>query len=113
MILPVDPDDGALVTANAEDNDTAFFGRIQVGDYKKPGQVAVRLARYDSKPDAIFYAFAQSDSRRASNVDGYRADVRVGMPAKGYVNFTWYRTDWQIGEDTTMDRWQLDYIFRF
>jgi hypothetical protein len=111
------PDPGAsrtpLASGTGSDNDTAFFGRIQVGDYKKPGQVAVRLSRYDSEPDAIFFAYAQSDTRRSSNVDGWRTDVRVGMPAKGYVNVTWYRTDWTLGDDTTMDRFQLDYIFRF
>ena len=29
------------------------------------------------------------------------------------MNVTWYRTEWKVGEDTTMDRWQFDYIFRF
>lgn len=112
-VLPVDPDDPPLVEVNAKEHDTAFFGRLQVGDYKKPGQVAVRLARYDSGPDAIFFAYAQSDSRRASNVDGYRTDVRIGMPRNDYVNVTWYHTDWKFGEDTTMDRLQVDYIFKF
>ena len=102
-----------LTTANASENDTAFFGRIQIGDYKKPGQVAVRLSRYDSKPDAMFFAYAQSDTRRATNVDGYRVDVRIGMPMKDFINLTWYQTDWTLGEDTTMDRWQVDYIFNF
>jgi len=111
------PDPGTsrtpLASGTGSDNDTAFFGRIQVGDYKKLGQVAVRLSRYDSKPDAIFFAYAQSDTRRASNVDGWRTDVRVGLPANSHVNVTWYRTDWSIGDDTTMDRFQFDYIFRF
>ncbi len=111
-ILPVDGED-ALAFGRGTDNDTAWFGRIQVGDYKKPGQVALRLSRYDSRPDAMFFAYSQSDSRRASNLDGYRTDVRVGMPKKGYINVTWYRTDWTIGEDSTMHRWQLDYVFRF
>lgn len=110
--LPGDPVT-PLVTANASENDTAFFGRIQVGDYKKPGQVAVRFSRYDSKPDAMFFAYSQSDSRRSTNVDGYRADVRIGMPMKDFINLTWYQTDWTLGEDTTMDRWQVDYIFNF
>lgn len=110
-----DPGDSPvpLASGTGSDNDTAFFGRVQFGDYKKPGQVAVRISRYDSKPDAIFFAYAQSDTRRSSNVDGWRTDVRVGMPAKGYVNFTWYQTDWTLGDDTTMDRFQLDYIFKF
>jgi hypothetical protein len=102
-----------LAVANASDNDTAFFGRIQIGDYKKPGQVAVRFSRYDSKPDAMFFAYSQSDTRRSTNVDGYRADVRIGMPMKDFINLTWYQTDWTLGEDTTMDRWQVDYIFNF
>jgi hypothetical protein len=108
-----DGDPEPLVTANAADNDTAFFARFQIGDYKRPGQVAVRLSRYDSKPDAIFFAYAQSDTRRSSNVDGYRADVRIGMPMKSFFNITYYRTDWTLGEDTTMNRWQVDYIIRF
>ena len=114
-ILPAVPGDPVmpLAVANSSDNDTAFFGRIQVGDYKKPGQVAVRFSRYDSKPDAMFFAYSQSDTRRSTNVDGYRADVRIGMPMKDFINLTWYQTDWTIGESTTMDRWQVDYIFNF
>ncbi len=111
-ILPVD-DTAPLALGRGIDNDNAWFGRIQVGDYKKPGQVALRVSRYDSRPDAIFFAYAQSDTRRGSNVDGYRADVRVGMPKKGYINVTFYRTDWTIGDDSTMHRWQLDYVFIF
>ncbi len=111
-VLPVD-DTEPLVLGRGTDNDTAFFGRIQVGDYKKPGQVALRVARYDSRPDAMFFAYAQSDTRRASNVDGYRADLRVGMPKDGFINVTYYRTDWTIGEDSTMNRWQFDYVFTF
>lgn len=112
------PDPGSssrepLASGVGSDNDTAFFGRVQVGDYKKPGQVAVRLSRYDSEPDAKFFAYIQSDTRRASNVDAWRADVRIGTPAKGFVNVTWYGTDWTIGDDTTMNRFQFDYIFRF
>jgi hypothetical protein len=112
-ILPVSKEDPVLALGRGTDNDTAWFGRVQLGDYKKPGQVAIRLSRYDSQPDAIFFAYAQSDSRRASNVDGYRTDLRIGMPKSGYVNVTWYRTNWTVGDDTTMDRWQLDYIFKF
>jgi hypothetical protein len=118
-ILPVDasfpvtdPAD-ALATGNPTDNDTGMFWRIGVGGYKKPGEVEVRISRYDSKPDAMFFAYAQSDTRRASNVDGYRADLRIGMPKKGFINVTYYNTDWTLGEDTTMHRWQFDYIFKF
>jgi hypothetical protein len=96
-----------------DDNDTGMFARLQVGDYKKPGQVAVRVSRYDSEPDALFYAWVQSDTRRGSNVDGYRADVRIGMPLNGHINVTYYDTDWNVGDDTTMHRWQLDYIQKF
>jgi hypothetical protein len=35
------------------------------------------------------------------------------MPKKGYVNVTWYHTNWTVGDDTTMDRWQLDYVLSF
>ncbi len=112
-ILPVSDEDALLALGRGTDNDTAWFGRIQVGDYKEPGQVAIRISRYDSKPDAIFFAYAQSDSRRSSNVDGYRTDLRIGMPKRGYVNVTWYRTNWTIGDDSTMDRWQFDYILSF
>jgi len=112
-ILPVDGDDPTLVTGNPADNDTAFFGRIQVGDYKKPGQVAVRLSRYDAEPDSMFFAWSQSDSRRSSNVDGYRVDFRVGLPKKTHVSVTWYQTDWALGADTTMDRWQADFVAKF
>jgi hypothetical protein len=108
-------DAGTIIVGglNSKDNDTGYFTRLQVGDYKKPGQVAVRLTRYDSEPDAIFYAWVQSDTRRGSNVDGERLDVRIGMPFKNYINVTWYHTDWKRGQDTTMDRWQFDYIFKF
>jgi hypothetical protein len=104
---------GTVVSGTGDSNDTAVFARAQVGDYKKPGHVAVRYAYYDSEPDAVFYAFVQSDTRRGSNVDGGRLDVRVGMPLKGYINVTWYHTDWKIGDDTTMHRWQADYVFKF
>jgi hypothetical protein len=108
-------DEGTILVGglNSEDNDTGYFARVQVGDYKKPGQVAVRLSRYHSEPDAIFYAWVQSDTRRGSNVDGERLDIRIGMPLKQYINVTWYHTDWMEGDDTTMDRWQFDYIFKF
>jgi hypothetical protein len=113
-ILPAGDIGGTpLAVGRGTDNDTAYFARLQVGDYKKPGQVAVRVSRYDSNPDAIFFAYSQSDTRRSSNVDGWRTDVRVGMPAKNFINVTWYHTDWMIGDGTTMDRLQVDYIFKF
>ncbi|MDQ7086421.1 MAG: putative porin [Acidobacteriota bacterium] len=71
--------------ANGEgkNNDSAYFARLQIGDYKKPGQMAFRLSRYYSEPDAIFYAWTQSDSTRGSNLDGYRFDYRVGLHSGG------------------------------
>jgi hypothetical protein len=113
VILPVASDRDALAVGRGVDNDTAWFGRIQLGDYRKPGQVALRFSRYDSKPDAMFFAYSQSDSRRSSNVNGYRVDLRVGMPRNDYVNVTWYNTRWTRGADSTMNRWQFDYIFNF
>jgi hypothetical protein len=112
-ILPVGDGGEVLAYGRGTDNDTAWFGRIQVGDYKKPGQVAIRFSRYDSKPDAIFFAYGQSDARRSSNVDGYRTDFRIGLPKSSYINFTWYNTNWTLGDDTTMNRLLLDFIFPF
>lgn len=112
-ILPVGDGGEELVYGRGTDNDTAWFGRIQVGDYKKPGQIALRFSRYDSKPDAIFFAYGQSDARRSSNVDGHRTDFRIGLPKSSYINFTWYRTNWTLGDDTTMNRIFLDFIFPF
>jgi hypothetical protein len=113
----LEADDGMLVPLVSDlvsdENDTAFYGRVQVGDYKKPGQVAVRFTRYDSKPDAMFYAWVQSDTKRGTNLEGNRFDLRIGMPKKAYINVTWYNTDWKYGDDPTMDRWQADYIFKF
>jgi hypothetical protein len=97
----------------SDENDSAYYARIQVGDYKKPGRMAFRYTRYDSKPDAMFYAWVQSDTKRGTNVEGNRVDFRIGMPKKAYINVTWYNTDWKYGDDPTMDRWQFDYIFKF
>jgi hypothetical protein len=111
--FPVVDPDVPLATGIPSDNDTGLFARVQFGDYKKPGDIAVRVSRYDSEPDAMFFAYAQSDSRRSSNVDGWRADFRIGMPMQGFINITYYNTDWKLGEGTTMHRWQFDYIFKF
>jgi hypothetical protein len=35
------------------------------------------------------------------------------MPRQDYINVTWYNTRWTRGSDSTMNRWQFDYIFRF
>jgi hypothetical protein len=97
----------------SDENDKGYYARVQLGDYKKPGQVAIRLTKYKSEPDAIFYAWVQSDTRRGSNVDGERVDVRIGMPMNAHVNVTFYNTDWEKGTDTTMRLWQFDYILEF
>ncbi len=96
-----------------KDYDTAYFARVQIGDYKKPGQMAFRASLYYSEPDALFYAFTQSDTTRSSNLNGLRFDYRLGLHSKGYLNFTWYQTDVEVGESATMDRWQVDYILKF
>jgi hypothetical protein len=96
-----------------KDNDTGYFARVQLGDYKEKGQVMVRYSRYYSEPDALFYVFTQSDTTRASDVDGHRFDLRIGYVKKSYFNITWYHTDAVYAEVPTMDRWQMDYIVRF
>ena len=112
--LGIDPTtEGQSSLSTGEDNDTGWFFRLQVGDYKKFKQMAFRYSRYDSKPDALFYAFTQSDTIRASNVEANRFDFRIGMPLKSYINVTWYNAKPKTGFDDTMDRWQVDYIFRF
>ena len=40
-----------------KDYDTGYFMRLQVGDYKKKGQMMFRASRYYSEPDALFYVF--------------------------------------------------------
>jgi hypothetical protein len=95
------------------DNDTAYYFRAAVGSYSAPGDFEGRFTYYYSEPDALFYAFVQSDTGRSTNVKGPRFDVRIGMPARTFVNFTYYRTSPVLGEDTTLNRWQLDYILRF
>lgn len=114
---------------NSKDNDTAYYSRFQIGDYKRPGQMAFRFAIYQSEPDAMFFPYVQSDTRRGTNVDGYRFDYRIGMPVGTWINVTWYHTDYNIPinpvpldaadipglsvDAETMDRLQIDYIFRF
>jgi hypothetical protein len=96
-----------------EDQDTAWFARLSVGDDGDPGGSEVRLTRYYSEPDALFYVFVQSDTRRASNADGYRVDYRYRIAPWGKINVTWYHTDDAVGDSPTMDRWQLDFIAAF
>jgi hypothetical protein len=93
--------------------DTGYFVRLQIGDYKKKGQMMFRASRYYSEPDAIFYVFAQSDTTMASDVDGYRFDFRLGYVKKSYFNFTWYHTKPVYALFPDMDRLQVDYIIVF
>ena len=93
--------------------DTGYFVRLQVGDYKKRGQMMFRASRYYSEPDALFYVFAQSDTTMASDVDGYRFDFRLGYIKKSYFNFTWYHTKTVYSLFPDMDRLQVDYIIAF
>lgn len=95
------------------DYDTAYFVRLEVGDYKRKGQMMVRASRYYSEPDALFYVFAQSDTTMASDVDGYRLDFRLGYVKKSYFNVTWYHTKPVFAFVPTMDRLQVDYIIVF
>ena len=96
-----------------EDYNQGYFARVQLGDYKEKYQPMFRYTRYYSEPDAIFYVFAQSDTTRASDVDGHRFDFRLGFVKKSYFNFTWYRTKPVYAEVPTMDRFQMDYVIRF
>jgi hypothetical protein len=96
-----------------EDYNRGYFARIQVGDYKHRFQPMFRYTRYYSEPDALFYVFTQSDTLRASDLDGHRVDFRLGMVKKSYFNFTWYHTKPVYAVSPTMDRFQLDYIIDF
>ena len=98
---------------HGKDNDTGYFVRLQIGDYKKKGQMMFRASRYYSEPDALFYVFAQSDTTMASDVDGYRLDFRLGYVKKSYFNFTWYHTKPVYSLFPDMDRLQVDYIIVF
>ena len=95
------------------DNDTGYFGRVQVGDYKKRGHLAFRYSYYYSEPDALFYVFTQSDTGRGSDAEAHRFDLRLGFIAKSYFNLTWYNTRPVYTKDETINRWQLDYIVKF
>jgi hypothetical protein len=96
-----------------KENDTGYLLRLQVGDYKKKGQMMFRASRYYSEPDALFYVFAQSDTTMASDVDGYRLDFRLGYVKKSYFNITWYHTKTVYSLFPDMDRLQVDYIIVF
>jgi len=109
----IDPTVGASSLSTGKDNDSGWYLRVQVGAYDKFRRMAFRFSRYDSKPDALFYAFTQSDTIRASNVEANRLDFRIGMPLEGFINVTWYNARPKTGVDDVMNRWQFDYIFRF
>jgi hypothetical protein len=96
-----------------QEYNTGYFVRLQIGDYKKKGQMMFRASRYYSEPDALFYVFAQSDTTMASDVDGYRFDFRLGYVKESYFNFTWYHTKTVYSLFPDMDRLQVDYIIVF
>ena len=95
------------------ENNNAFFFRIVADQGREPGQVRLLFTYFYSEPDAILYAFMQSDTRRASNLVGTRTDLRIRMPAGTYFNISWYRTRPNLGEATTMNRWLIDYVMGF
>lgn len=97
----------------ASENDTATFFRIETGGYNEYGRMQFRYSHYYSQPDALFYAYMQSDTSRASNLNAHRVDWRLGMPARTFINVTYYRTNPAAGEDPVTNRWQFDYIIRF
>lgn len=97
----------------AADEDTGYFARVQAGDSKDPGQLALRYSYYVAEPDALFYVFTQSDTSRSSDVEAHRFDLRIGFVARSYFNLTWYHTRPSYAEDEPLDRWQVDYIVRF
>lgn len=96
-----------------EEYNKGYFARVQVGDYKEKYQPMFRYTRYYSEPDAIFYVFTQSDTTRASDLDGHRFDFRLGFVKRSYFNLTWYHTNPVYDSAPTMDRFQMDYIVRF
>lgn len=108
---------GTEIRADAQgkgsENKNAFFFRIAADQGREPRQVRIRFTYYYSQPDAFLYAFAQSDTRQASNLNGTRVDLRIGMPARTYFNISWYRTKPKLGEATTMNRWLIDYVMGF
>ena len=96
-----------------DDNDTAYFARVAVGDYKKKGQVQFRLTRYDADPDAFIYLNAQSDTERGSNLEAWRGDFRVGLPMGSSIHVTYYRSEPKLGFDEEMNRLQVDWQIGF
>ena len=104
---------GTGAQGTGSDNDAGFFFRAAVGGGRNFGDLAIRFTYYYSQPDAILYAYTQSDTRRASNLNGTRVDFRIAMPAGQSLNFTWYHTNPELGEAVTMDRLFVDYVLGF
>jgi hypothetical protein len=104
---------GTGAQGTGTDNDTGFFFRAAIGGGRNVGDLAIRFTYYYSQPDSILYAYTQSDTRRASNLNGTRVDFRVAMPAGQSLNFTWYRTEPELGEAATMNRLFVDYVLGF
>ena len=93
----------------ASNNDAAYFLRGSLGRFDTFKRLQVRYTYYYSEPDALVFAYAQSDTRRASNLDGHRIDVRVGMPARSFFHLTYYRTYTSLGESPVYQSWFFDY----
>ena len=104
---------GTGAQGTGKDNDTGLFFRAALGGGRNFGDLAIRFTYYYSQPDAILYAYTQSDTRRSSNLNGTRVDFRVAMPAGQSLNFTWYRTEPELGEAVTMNRLFVDYVLGF
>ena len=102
---------GALGVAS--DNDSAYFLRGSLGRFDAFKRLQLRYTYYHSEPDALVFAYAQSDTRRSSNLDGHRVEVRLGMPANTFFHVTYYRTHTSLGESPVYESWFFDYSIRF
>lgn len=99
--------------AHAGENDTAIFARAETGRYDQLGHVQVRYTYYQSEPDALLYAYMQSDTKRASNLKGSRGDLWIGLISRTFLHITYYRTRALIGARSTIHSWFFDYVIRF
>ena len=97
----------------ASENDTAYFIRGSLGRFDTFKRLQLRYTYYYSEPDALVFAYAQSDTRRSSNLDGHRVDVRLGMPANTFFHITYYRTFTSLGTSPVYQSWFFDYSIRF
>lgn len=97
----------------ASENDTAYFLRGSLGRFDTFKRLQLRYTYYYSEPDALVFAYAQSDTRRSSNLDGHRFDIRLGMPVKSFFHITYYRTFTSLGESPVYQSWFFDYSIRF